>query len=417
VAIRRNLLSIGAFVALIALFAFAANDFRLPGASSRPAGERWCEAHDVPLARCERCDPSLARGGTVVTVVGQEEEGVCPNTRRQIALAAGAAQEAGLEVVDAVEQAVEERLQANAETAFLPGGYARVAPRLSGVVVRIHAAPGRTVSAGETLVELESPELGRTKGDLVLAERAHARQKVLFEKNIATERELLEAETELARARQRLAVLGFSEAQIRETIEKRDVSPTLQLAAPFDGTVVHAWAVPGETAGPDKPLFGVADLERLWLRIDVYERDLPRVSAGQRVAFFVDGIPGTRFPGAVAAVGAEVDDRARTIPVYAEIKNVRGLLRANMFGRAEIRVREAEPKLLVPREAVQNDGDCDLVFVQTGANVFQARKVELGTSYGAGFEVTGGLRPGERVVGRGSFLLKTEVLRGQIGAG
>lgn len=415
--IRKNLVSLAVFAALIGMFAFAANDFRLPGVSSRPPGERWCQEHDAPLDRCAQCNPALARGGTVVTVIGRDEEGVCPNTRRQIALAPGAAREAGLEVAEVAARAVEERLVSNAETTFLPGGYARIAPRLTGVVVRVQTAVGRRAAAGETLAVLESPELGRAKGDLVLAERAHARRKALFEQNIATEREMLEAETELTRARQQLAALGFSDARIQEVVENRDVSPVLEVPAPFDGTVAHLWAVPGEMAGPDKPLFGVADLERLWLRIDVYEGELARVAPGQRVFFRVDGIPGTRFPGTVAAVGAEVDERTRTVPVFAEVKNVRGLLRANMFGRAEIRVREAEPKLLVPREAVQNDGDCDLVFVQTGENVFQARKIELGTAFEGGFEVAGGLRAGERIVTRGSFLLKTEVLRGQLGAG
>ena len=88
-----------------------------------------------------------------------------------------------------------------------------------------------------------------------------------------------------------------------------------------------------------------------------------------------------------------------------------------MFGRAAIRIEEAKPKLVVPREALQNDGDCWLVFVSPIENVFQAREVEPGVPYGAGIEIVGGLAAGERIVTTGSFLLKTEVLRGQIGAG
>jgi cobalt-zinc-cadmium efflux system membrane fusion protein len=88
-----------------------------------------------------------------------------------------------------------------------------------------------------------------------------------------------------------------------------------------------------------------------------------------------------------------------------------------MFGRAEIAVKPAEPKLLVPKEAVQNDGDCNLVFVSPAADIFQARKIEVGTVYEGGYEIIGGLAAGEKVVTTGSFLLKTEILRGQIGAG
>jgi cobalt-zinc-cadmium efflux system membrane fusion protein len=103
--------------------------------------------------------------------------------------------------------------------------------------------------------------------------------------------------------------------------------------------------------------------------------------------------------------------------VIADVKNLDSLLRARMFGKAEISVKPPEPKLLVPKDAVQNAGDCNLVFVSTSKDVFQARKVHLGAAYEGGYEIAGGLAAGEKIVTKGSFLLKTEVLRGQMGAG
>jgi cobalt-zinc-cadmium efflux system membrane fusion protein len=191
----------------------------------------------------------------------------------------------------------------------------------------------------------------------------------------------------------------------------------MDLVAPFKGVVVEASAVPGEMASPEKPIYSVAAVERLWVAIDVAEIDLPKIEKDQKVAFTIEALPGQRFPGKVVAIAGEVDDRTRTARVYADVKNVQGRLRAKMFGRAEISVKPPEPKLLIPKEAVQNDGDCDLVFVAPTPNIFQARKIELGTAYGNGFEVLGGLASGDKVVTTGSFLLKTEVLRGQIGAG
>ena len=117
------------------------------------------------------------------------------------------------------------------------------------------------------------------------------------------------------------------------------------------------------------------------------------------------------------AIGGEVDDRTRTVPVFVEVKNSRRLLRSRMFGQAEIVVKRPEPTLLVPNAAVQSDGDCNLVFVSPGKDVFQARAIEVGAVYQGGYEVLSGLAEGERVVTTGSFLLKTEVLRGQMGAG
>jgi cobalt-zinc-cadmium efflux system membrane fusion protein len=158
-------------------------------------------------------------------------------------------------------------------------------------------------------------------------------------------------------------------------------------------------------------------MDRLWISIDVYEVDAPKITKEQRVMFTVEGLPGQKFPGKVVAIAGEVNDRTRTVMVIAEVKNVQGLLRARMFGRAEITVKAAEPTLLVPKEAVQNDGDCNLVFVAPAPGIFQARKVQLGRVFEGGFEILGGIAPGDRIVTTGSFLLKTEVLRGQMGAG
>ena len=121
--------------------------------------------------------------------------------------------------------------------------------------------------------------------------------------------------------------------------------------------------------------------------------------------------------GKVSAVAGSVDEQTRTLHVFAEIKNSQGLLREHMLGHADLQVKPAERKLVVPRSAVQTDGDCHFVFVSATPNVFKTRQVDLGTAYRDGYEITGGLAAGERVVTVGSFALKAEVLRGEMGAG
>jgi cobalt-zinc-cadmium efflux system membrane fusion protein len=302
---------------------------------------------------------------------------------------------------------------------------------MAGIVREVQAVQGQEVGEGQVLALVESADFGQAKSDylqavavLKLREAAWQREKLLAEKKIGTGREFLEAETgreeaklAVGRAAQRLELLGVPRDRLAEVSEKQDTSALLELRAPFPGTVVEANAVRGEAVLPEKTVFAVAAMERMWLSIDVYESDLARIEKDQKVSFFVDGLTGRRFPGRVVAIGGEVDEHTRTIRVFADVKNVDGLLRARMFGRAEISIRAAEPKLLVPKEAVQNDGDCFLVFVSPSQDVFQARKIQLGTAYGQGWEVVGGLAAGEKVVTRGSFLLKTEILRGQMGAG
>ncbi len=428
---RQNLLTSLVFLVLIALFGLSANGWRVPWAAKAVHGSDWCEPHRTPLSTCGTCNPKLARGGTTTVKERAPRQGECANTLVRIHLGPGVAAQAGLVLATAEMRELAEVLRANAETMYAPGAHARVGPRAPGIVREVKAVLGDDVGAGALLALVESTELGQAKAELLqalalldLREKTHGQEKVLAEKKITPVREALlsaaaleEARISFDRASQKLLLLGLSPEQVKEAVSRRDVSPVLELRAPFAGRVVEALAVPGEAAAVERPLFAVAALERMWISIDVPESELPKLEKGQKAAFFVDGLPGKRFPGKLAALGAEVDERTRTVRAFADVKNVDGLLRARMFGRAELTVKPPGPRLLVPRDAVQNDGDCHLVFVSPSTDAFQARKVELGTIYEAGCEILAGLVAGDRVATTGSFLLKTEVMRGQIGAG
>lgn len=429
---KNTILTVSVFAVLIGLFAFAANDWKVPFLGKKRPSEDWCEEHQVAESKCEKCNPKLARNGTVVIREREPKEGECPNTLVRITLAPGVSEQVGINPQPVEMRTVAETLQANAETLYPPSRYARVAPRLSGVIRKDGLAVlGQEVQEGDTLALLDSSEFGRAKSEylqavsvLNLRQQTYDQEEELFKKKITAGRELLQAKTQfeeaklaLRQASQRLAALGLSTEQIAEIEKKQDTTSLLSMQAPFGGTVVEASAVPGETATPEKPIFSVAATDRLWISIDVYEADLPKLEKDQRLFFTVEGLPDKRFPGKIVAVSGEVDDRTRTVRVYAEVKNVQGLLRAKMFGRAAVTIKPSEQKVLVPKEAVQNDGDCYLVFVSPAPNIYQARKVEIGTVYEGGYEVTGGLTAGEKIVTKGSFLLKTEVLRGQMGAG
>jgi cobalt-zinc-cadmium efflux system membrane fusion protein len=428
---RENILTAGVFVLLIGLFTFAANDWKAPWAGKVDHGKDWCEAHQVTLSTCEICNPKLARGGTQTIKEREPKEGECPNTLVRIVLGSDAARKVNIAFHTVEARPIAETLKANAETSYTPNRHARIAPRIPGVIKEVKALLGQEVEGGAVLAVLDSSDLGQAKSDFLqalsvqkLRQKTYDREREMLEKKITTGREALEAETNLEEARlavnragQKLSSIGLSLEQVNAIADKQDTSTLLEVTAPFGGTVVDAAAVPGETATPDKPIFGVAAMDRLWIAIDVYEPESPKIARDQRVTFTVEGLPGQRFPGKVVAIAGAVDDRTRTVKVFAEVKNLQGLLRARMFGRAEITVKPAEPVLLVPKEAVQNDGDCNLVFVSPARDIFQARKVQVGRAFEGGFEIVGGIVAGDRIVTTGSFLLKTEILRGQMGAG
>ena len=430
-ALGRGLVTLAVLAALAGLFAYAGNDWKSPWAEAPAHGEDWCEAHGVPLSKCEQCNQELRRGGTFSVAIREPAKGECPNCLVRITLAEGVADGIGLETTPVTSQSVSERLNANAETMYPPSAHARVAPLIPGIVHSVGVQLGQRVEAGTVLATLESTDMGQAKSQylnrlelLSLRQERHAQEKDLFEKQLSLRSRLLdlealvsEAQLDVQESAQRLAGLGLAPETIAELARTKDTSSTVEIVAPCAGMVTEVRSVVGERAGPDAPIVAVADMSRMWVAIDIYEQDLPRVEDGQKVYFRLPALPGKRFRGKLVGSAGSVDEQTRTIRFFAEVQNREGLLRASMFGNAEIFIRPSQPKLLIPKAALQSDGDCSLVFVQLKTDVFRSQGVELGATFRDGFEILAGLQEGDRVVTTGSFLLKTEVLRGQIGAG
>jgi cobalt-zinc-cadmium efflux system membrane fusion protein len=322
-------------------------------------------------------------------------------------------------------------LTANAEIDFDRSRYARLASFAPGVIREMKRDFGDTVLAGGIVAVIDSRELGEAKADLLsavalvtLREQNHAREQELARKGISAEKDLLEAKTALTesrvaadRARQRLRNLGLADAAIERVVADRDTSSLLPLTATFGGTVVERNGAPGEIADTSLPLYTIADLDRMWALLDVSESEAVRLRPGLPVKFSSDGLAGRFFAGKITWVGAEVDRHTRMVRARAVLENAGGALRANMFGKAVVILGEGTESPAVPRDAVQWDGCCNIVFVAEGEARYRPRKVVLGANLGRFYEVLDGLEAGETVVTTGSFLLKTEILKDSIGAG
>jgi membrane fusion protein, heavy metal efflux system len=223
-------------------------------------------------------------------------------------------------------------------------------------------------------------------------------------------------------AEQKLRNLRFDDAALTMILKTDDTKPLLDITTPIEGTVVFRHAVIGEAEEPTTKLYTVADISQMWLWIDVYERDIAQVRAGQPVWFTVSGTNSTgeeaRFSGRITWVGTEVDHITRTTKVRAELPNPNGILRANQFGRATIQVGDRHKAVTVAKAAVQHFENADLVFLPQQGNMFRPQRIKTTPSGRSDtLEVTWGLIPGQEVVTIGAFLLKTEIMKGSIGAG
>ncbi len=418
----------------------------------------WCAPHERPESQCYICNPQLdpnrqapAPGAPVTSALGEfanlgggsQDVQKLPRTARppQVSCAKTStpirfespdiAGQAGLEFATVEARPITQMVQCNAVLKYDGNRHARISSQMPGIVAAVHADIGDSVRAGDPLVTISSSHLAAAKGALLQAaaavalwERNHAREAELAERGVATERDLLEAETRLAESRialaqgeQALLAYGLSSEQIAAVRRTSDTDARYEIAATFDGVVVARDATLGEIVAPGTLLLAVADLSLMWAMVDVYESDQRHVKRWQPVVLHVEGLPGIGFAGYISAISAELDPTTRTLQARAEVDNAMGYLRANMFARAEIQVRNQQTSPVVPANAVQWEGCCNVVFVRKSETDFEPRAVHLGLATGTVYEVLSGLAPGETVVTEGSFLLKTEILKGSIGAG
>jgi cobalt-zinc-cadmium efflux system membrane fusion protein len=410
----------------------------------------WCAGHSMPESQCTICNPELLasrENGGVSAPAPPSVELVhlpeLPRSQRRPAVTCRTnavkvqfrspeiAHAAGLEYARVDSRDITQTILCNAEITYDANRYARLASRAPGVVREVNKDLGQAVTTGETLAIVDAADLGTAKAEYLQAlalvsfwERNYAREKRLLESKVATERRVLEIETRLAenrialsRASQWLRNLGLSDAQLEEVSKKQDTSSLLPLLAPFSGVVVERSAVAGEVVDTQKSLLCVADTSLMWAMLDIYESDLTNVRGGQAVVFEAEGIPGEQHAGRITWVSSHVDRRTRTLKVRTEITNQTGLLRSGMFGKAIITVRKNEAALAVPKGSVQWEGCCNVVFVKRSEVSFEPRKVKLGYETERFFVAEQGVKEGETIVTTGSFLLKTEILKGSIGAG
>lgn len=400
----------------------------------------WCAEHEVPESQCVLCDPGL-----VTRAAPQPGAPTSPEERRLAAPRAGCrlhqqrivlaspdiVGQVGIATTPVVRAPFRDVLEVNAELAYPADRLAELASRVAGTVAEVRADLGRWVTAGEIVARIDSPEVGAARAELLAAaallelwDQNHAREVELAERGVGTQRAVIEAATrraevraELQRAELRLRSLGLSAEQVEEARRTGVADSTLAVRAPFEGVVVARAAVLGEVVAAGAPLFTIADTRTLWALLDVPERALARIAPGQQVVLTVHALPGEPLAGRITWVSTEVDRHTRTLKARAEVTNADGRLRANAFGRAQVTLADRDDALLVPRDAVQWEGCCNVVFVPDGEGAFRPRKVRLGGATDTHVEVLQGLEAGEAVVSVGAFVLKTELLKGSIGAG
>lgn len=370
-----------------------------------------------------------------------------------------AAQAAGIEVEPVRRGPMTEAVTANGEASYDQTRVVRLSTRFSGTVWRVLKGLGARVAAGDVLALIDSPEVGRSKAELLqamvlLEVRTRTLDGLRAADGAVPERQLKEAEAALREAQIRLGTaeqalvnlglpvrtgelrafspeemtrrmqfLGLPETLVCTFDHRTTTANLLPVRTPLDGEVVAQAAVAGEAVDSARELFMVADTGRMWVTLNLAPEEIKKVRPRQAVRFR-PSVSDDEFAGTLTWISTAVDEKTRTVPVRAELSNPDGRLLAHTFGTGRVILRHEEQTIVVPSEAVHWEGCCHVVFVRDrdflkdGApKVFHPRKVQVGTRDDQQTEILAGVVPGELVATKGSGTLRAELLKNRMGEG
>jgi membrane fusion protein, copper/silver efflux system len=287
---------------------------------------------------------------------------------------------------------------------------ATVNPKVEGWVEKLHVDfTGAPVRAGDPLMDVYSPPLVAAQEELILAAR--------LVREAGGGRATANAEELLRSARRRLAYWDIPEDEIRRIEELGEPTKTLTLRSPASGTVVEKNVVAGDRIMPGMTLYRIADLSRVWIEAEIFEKDLSGVKAGQGALVSFETYPGEWFRGSVSYLYPTVSLQSRTGRVRIELANPTGRLKPGMYATITLDVPPTEPVLVVPRSAVIETGLRTLVFVADSDGALLPREITTGRTSGQLVEVLSGLVEGERVVSSAAFLVDAESSLGTMTGG
>jgi len=347
----------------------------------------------------------------------QEEKGA--HEKGEVHLSAAAVERSRIRLGEAKRQALAGVLHVPAEVRLDPDRTAHVTPIVQSQIAEVKVKLGDQVKKGQPLAVLKSVELGEAsasirsaRASVSVAEDNMARQRQLLDAGVGAQKSHVEAEGELRKAK-----AALSAAQARASIYGGAGGGVVK--SPLAGTVIERHATAGEVASPERPLFVVGDVSRVWIVGRVYEKDVGLVRAGLPATVRLQAYPTRSWTAEVDFVSAVLDEATRSAEVRITLANEEGLLKPGLFGSILLGTPDAGVSPVVaPESAVQELEGKTVVFVPADEpNAFVARPVVIGTRAEGWVEIVSGLAENEKLVVEGAFTLKSAVLAAELGEG
>ncbi len=311
-------------------------------------------------------------------------------------------QNLGVRTVAAEQRVITESIRTTGYVDYDQEHVVNINARISGWVEKLYVDyVGQQVSKGQRLLDVYSPEL-------VLTEEDFLRSRRLATETAGDSAAQYDGHELMTAAESRLRLMGISVSEIKRLRSTGQVSETVPLESIANGVATQIKTVEGAHIKAGDDLYTIADLSRVWVYADVYERELPKVKLSQKAEVISDALAGKVFRGDVAYIYPNVNEQTRTVRVRLEFLNPERLLKPGMYVKTTLLDESPEKMLAVPTEAVLNSGVRHIVIVDKGGGHFEPREIRIGAESSGFYPVLSGLAQGQRVVTSAQFLIDSE---------
>ncbi|RXP54789.1 efflux RND transporter periplasmic adaptor subunit [Lutibacter sp. HS1-25] len=321
-----------------------------------------------------------------------------------------------------------ESLKVNGQLELPPQNMASVSAIIGGRVQSVSVVEGDFVKKGQVIATLNNPEFIAmqraylaAKSNLTYLEKDYVRKKELEKEGITSARAFQEAEAaylnakaDLNATKATLNLIGINVA----TIDKGEIIASIPVIAPIQGYIQKIEINIGKSVAPEQEMFEIVDNDFLHLGLNVFEKDIEKLSIGQKIAFTLSTRPNKMYEAEIFALGKAFDMDTRTVKVHAKIIGTHEGLLTGMFVEARI-ATDSKLTAALPDEAFVNDKGLDYVFIQRvkDENDIELEKIQVikGVS-DLGFtevQFTNPIDKNDLIVTKGAYYVNSELNKGE----
>lgn len=358
-----------------------------------------------------------------------QKEQINVDQKDLIKLSLLAVKESNIEIAEAAESKLNGEINAPAKIVPNQDNEAQVGSLVSGRVTKAFVNVGDYVKKGQTLMLIESLQIGeinaqfmQAKANLINAEGNFKRQKTLIEQNIGSQKTYLEVQTEYEKAKaefnaadKRIHSIGIEHNDQTLISDSGHTAGILPIKAPINGIITERNIVIGQLIESQTIAFRIINTANLWAEGQIYEKDITKVSGKPRVEFRSISYPKEKFAGNILTISQTIDEHSRTLNVRASLQNPDNRLKPNMFGELIIPISNDIRGIIISTDALIKEGDKFYAFLAVNDTTFKKQYVKIGVEFNGKVEIVNGLQKGDMIVTQGVFFLKSELMKETFG--